>query len=193
MNAGCIMPPGASPPAGSKCLVAIQAMRAFYKALPMCGASEATLRAVMTRFFTSTTVQHYTGGASGADSVGAPAIWSAMLPLLRAYPGAIFTEKAACWDEATGTAVLLMDCVGPQLGTLYGVIPAWGKTTCVPLWEAARVGPDGKFTEVWTCLDKFMLIDQIGAIDFMKPMIANVFNSIRAKQEAAAKGASDKP
>jgi hypothetical protein len=75
-----------------------------------------------------------------------------MLPLLRAYPGAVFREIAAFWDEPTGTAVLLMEAVGSQNGGLYGVIPATGKTTCVPLFEAGRVGPDGKFSELWTCL-----------------------------------------
>ena len=147
-----------------------------------------------------------------------------MLPLLRAYPGAVFREIAAFWDESTGTAVLLMEAVGSQNGGLYGVIPATGKTTCVPLFEAARVGPDGKFSELWTCLgawreggdaaralrargvrgrdrlsfppraraDKFMLIDQIGAIDFLKPMIAVLFAN-KAAAAAAAAGAGGAP
>ena len=141
-----------------------------------------------------------------------------MLPLLRAYPGAVFREVAAFWDESTGTATLLMEAVGSQNGGLYGVIPATGKTTCVPLFEAARMGPDGKFAELWTCLggwrrgercprahlrsgrrvrppllparraDKFMLIDQIGAIDFLKPMIAVLFANKAAAAAAAGAG-----
>lgn len=190
MSSGCVMPAGAEPPKGSSCALALSSMRAFYRALPMCGASEATLRAVMSRYFSETTLQHWSGGANGGDSVGREAICEeggrarrraqratntrtlarrespppatrppaapppgrAMLPLLRAYPGAVFREIAAFWDEPTGTAVLLMEAVGSQNGGLYGVIPATGKTTCVPLFEAGRVGPDGKFSELWTCL-----------------------------------------
>ena len=39
------MPAGVEPPKGSSCALALSSMRAFYRALPMCGASEATLRA----------------------------------------------------------------------------------------------------------------------------------------------------
>lgn len=167
----------ASPSYPDLTAAALSALRGFYKALPMCGASEATLYAVMGRYFSPATVWHW-GGGGGADVVGRDNIWRAMLPLIKAYPGATFREvltasgalaagaPAGSTTLAPGergdVAFLLLEAVGAQNGSLYGVIPATGKTTCVPLFEAARMGADGKLAEVWTQLDKFMLIDQIG-------------------------------
>ena len=46
---------------------------------------------------------------------------------------------------------------GPML---TGLIPPSGKEVTVPLFEVARVAPDGRFVETWSSLDKVRVLGQ---------------------------------
>lgn len=113
-------------------------------------------------------------GGSGNDLRGKEAILANSLLLLKAFSGLKFTEVLSAGNEETGVGVVLFQVVGSQSGSLMGIIPATGKTLNVPMYESVKLDGEGKFVEMWTSIDKFMLLDQIGVFGFLKSMFPSL-------------------
>jgi hypothetical protein len=130
-------------------------------------------------------------GGTGEDLRGKDAILSNSLLLLKAFSGLKFTEVLSATNEETGVGFVLYNVVGTQTGSLMGIIPATGKTLNVPLFETARVDAEGRFVELFTSIDKFLILGQIGVFQFLKTMFpAFSFPGLDAGGGAASGGAA---
>lgn len=129
-------------------------------------------------------------GGSGNDLRGKEAILSNSLLLLKAFSGLKFTEVLSAGNEESGVGVVLFQVVGSQTGSLMGIIPATGKTLNVPMYESVKIDAEGRFVEMWTSIDKFMLLDQIGVFGFLKSMFPSLTIPGGVMGGAAAGGAA---
>lgn len=113
-------------------------------------------------------------GGSGNDLRGKDAILANSLLLLKAFSGLKFSEVVSAGNDETGVGMVLLQVVGSQTGSLMGIIPATGKTLNVPMYESVKLDGEGKFVEMWTSIDKFMLLEQIGVFGFLKSMFPSL-------------------
>ncbi len=124
------------------------------------------MRGVIDRFFSDSAVQHY-AGSHGSDRRGKLEIYQTLSALLRALSGLRFDVLLSA-TNADGTGIVHMRASGVQTGPLLSLIPATGQAVAVPLYEVARLDAHGKFVEMWSSLDKFMMLDQCGVFQQLK-------------------------